>query len=397
MLWRRWLHRTTRSNARYQLVGNELEPFFVDCARGCDCTGISKEDYRRFYGRWRRVAYKDGRHWCPQCIAQAERSISSTVLPLSNASKKRRNRIAELEAILKERGKPRQATLVNRIPFPELFQHIPQQFDMFGVYVLEASYSRNSHKIPYTEPHHYSGNLENWRKYAKGGAVARCAMGDSRFLSSILGQVEAVVSSPPFGDSLESKDRDFQAKARPGRTNQYADYGQSPGQLGSMPAGEFDEVVDLVVSSPPFGDSLAHKSKADDATNLGISADGSRRGGSFVTGDYGNSDSQLANLSDTGYDLAISSPPYADSMDSQKSGIDASKFKDPHGKTTQALRPTRYGEEDGQLGSMKDDGFDMVVSSSPFVNSLGSDDLDKRGGLLASDPKRRNDANLTGT
>jgi len=42
----------------------------------------------------------------------------------------------------------------------------------------------------------------------------------------------AVVGSPPFESSLESKDEKFQAQARPGRTIQNADYGASVGQLG---------------------------------------------------------------------------------------------------------------------------------------------------------------------
>ena len=58
---------------------------------------------------------------------------------------------------------------------------------------------------------------------------------------------EGVVSSPPFESSLESQDRSFQAKARPGRTIQCAEYGDAEGQLGAMRGG-----FEGAVSSPPY-------------------------------------------------------------------------------------------------------------------------------------------------
>lgn len=60
--------------------------------------------------------------------------------------------------------------------------------------------------------------------------------------------VECSVSSAPFGDSLESTDRAFNAQARPGRTVQCAEYGTSPAQLGAMPVGR----LDVALASPPY-------------------------------------------------------------------------------------------------------------------------------------------------
>ena len=50
-----------------QWVGIELEQPFNDIGSGCDCTGISKTDWVRFYGRWQRMRYAEERYWCPQC------------------------------------------------------------------------------------------------------------------------------------------------------------------------------------------------------------------------------------------------------------------------------------------------------------------------------------------
>ena len=48
------------------------------------------------------------------------------------------------------------------------------------------------------------------------------------------GSVDAVVSSPPYEGSLESKDVVFQKAARPGRTNQCSDYGDTEGNIGNQ-------------------------------------------------------------------------------------------------------------------------------------------------------------------
>jgi len=360
-------------------LGNELEPLFADCARGCECTGISKDEYVRFYGRWRRVAYK-GRHFCPQCIMQSERSVKPTELPLSSASKNRRARIAELETSLRDKGTPRRANLISPIPFPEKFNHVAKQADMFGL-ILEASYKRNSYTIPYTTPHHYTGNLENWQKYAKGGAVAVCTMGDSRILSTIIRQ-----HTNTDGKSL--------GEARNAHLVKSGDYGTTTNQLGNLPPGDLDSIV----SSPPYVDSMnSTDTEFIDKHHKDIGRNPQGGGAKSLVGSYGTSDGQLGSLKEGSLDSLLSSPPYANSLDSEKSGIDPSKFKDPYGKTTQALRPTQYGKEDGQLGSLPEGSLDSLISSSPFADSIGSDDPDKRGGLFTKDAKRRNDKNLTGS
>jgi hypothetical protein len=93
-------------------------------------------------------------------------------------------------------------------------------------------------------------NLAKWRKdygaMLKGEAVL--LQGDSRNLAQVVREAGALMSSPPFSDSLESKDEAFQKLARPGRTNQNSDYGSTPGQLGAMRAGDVDSVISKNVS-----------------------------------------------------------------------------------------------------------------------------------------------------
>jgi len=74
------------------------------------------------------------------------------------------------------------------------------------------------------------GNLNDPRDYGHTpGNLANMKEGD----------ISVVISSPPFEGSLESKDLKFQKIARPGRTNQYSDYGNSDGQLGNSSGDTF--------------------------------------------------------------------------------------------------------------------------------------------------------------
>ncbi len=96
------------------------------------------------------------------------------------------------------------------------------------------------------------------------------ASGDSRNLRALLGTVlgEAAVSSPPFTQSLGSQDKKFRSEGLANGAGKYAqnrspesvarltaDYGTTPGQLGSMTPGEAP--ADSCVSSPPYEGSMS--------------------------------------------------------------------------------------------------------------------------------------------
>jgi hypothetical protein len=142
-----------------------------------------------------------------------------------------------------------------------------------------------------------NANIDKWRRdlaMLNGSlGTARLVQGDSRRLAEIVGAAGGVVSSPQFGESLESKDDLFNAVARPGRTIQIADYGSTPGQLGSMRSGDFGAAV----SSPPYA--------ANEKSDYLLSDDGKTRRRDVKRGfkqgygcfrgseTYGNSDGQL--------------------------------------------------------------------------------------------------------
>lgn len=96
-------------------------------------------------------------------------------------------------------------------------------------------------------------------------------------------------------------------------------------------------------------------------------------------------------------DGICTSPPYAD-----QTVKDAQRYMcgktDKHWDDMTADQQAKigYGAQAGQLGHMPPGDADGVITSSPYTNTVGSDDPDKRGGLY-KDPKRREDVNLTAT
>lgn len=206
-----------------------------------------------------------------------------------------------------------------------------------------------------TQPHYFEGNLDLFRRHARHGAWSRLLQGDSRRLVEVVGVALAngVISSPPYSDSNQNYqagwsfiDKDKLSHNRFSK-NRLAAYGDESGQLGQFPKGELDGVI----SSPPYAQTRVAK----------------------------NSD---------GIDLSKLYETYR----SSGGGMSFEAFCEQ-----QRRHSHEYGDSIGQLSNLPQGSLDGIVSSPPFVESIGSDDPQKRGGILASDPKRAGDRNLTGS
>lgn len=302
-------------------VGVELEQKFVDLGAGCDCTGISQADWVRFYGRWDKANHKDGRHWCPQCLAQAKE-----ITPPSNQ--------------------------------PELFDFRP----------LTAAYKQNSGKIPFTRPHRYNGNIWAFERYAKDGARAVLLQGDSRHLLEVLrgARVSGVLSSPPYADIRMDGGGKYAKEGRGGfglYTNEAHDawFTQRDQQnLGNLRPGD----LGTVITSSPYVESLA----SDDPDKRGgLYRDPKRRNDKTLTATYGNTPGQVGAMGEGDLDGVLSSPPYEASLSSKGHGIDFAKAKkDYPGRVIHDDRlklhdkhhlERRYGESQENLGQTSGDTF----------------------------------------
>ena len=318
-------------------IGVELEQRFVDTGAGCDCEGISKGDWIRFYGRWDKVNYKGGRYWCPRCVAEA-------------------GKVAE--------------------PLPQ-----PSLFEMKNE---SASYVRDSGRIPSTRTHRYEGNLDLFARTAKDGARAVLLQGDSRRLADVLGGAfGGIVTSPPWGDIEGAKAARkfadpgmsaelFQKSNRPGTTKEAilrgmakenkTVYGETEDNLGNLTArvGDFKAVI----ASPPFAGTSGGRGEA---SRNGIDAAlFERHQGSMVGGIGDEAGGNMASMQAKEDDLLAVTGMHG-------------------GKGAEELGGKGVG---GQL--------EGVITSPPYASSLASDEAQKRGGLFR-DPKRGKDKTLTAT
>jgi hypothetical protein len=315
-------------------VGVELEARFTDLGQGCDCTGISKADWIRFYGRWEKANYKDGRHFCPDCLAQAKQVDESRQL--------------------------------------SFFEPEPS-----------AAYIRNSGVIPETLPHRYRGNLDLFKRYARPGTFAVLLNGDSRYLRQVINQaqVDGLLSSPPYADqptktSPVKEDSWSDGKARPVGASQRNSngYGCNPDNLGNLPAGN----LDALLTSPPFAGNTGGRGEASrngiDAALFDRHSGGMKRG-------TGESPDNLDHLPMKGLaEALLSSPPYAN-VDPAKSGkgVDLRKNYETYRASgggssfeaycrTQATHSQGYGGSEGQLSGLPSGSFDAALSSPPYAH-----------------------------
>lgn len=147
-------------------------------------------------------------------------------------------------------------------------------------------------------------------------------------------------------------------------------YGKTEGQMSDMPVDE--EGLDMAVGSPPYADipqSGGEKGLKKHGTGL--------TKGERAFDEYGEEEGQMGRMENTkdGYDLSVSSPPYAGSLTaggnllnpSSARPIDGSKYSGRHHSESKGVDEI-YGDSEGQMGVMKDseDGYDASISSPPY-------------------------------
>ncbi len=211
-----------------------------------------------------------------------------------------------------------------------------------------------------------------------GDPLPRIVQGDSRGLSDVLGPIlaEAVVSSPPFmvqqsGGGIAAHNG-TNGNIKTGANCGYQNQGAASGQLAAMPAGD----VDAVLSSPPYaGDSGKSDRTGDERARRRADETGFRQGlGCFKTSEaYGTEPGQLGALPAGTVDGVLSSPPYAETAVTE-----LRNFKGSGGGVqangTDATHVRGYGESNGQLAALPAGTVaDAVVSSPPYEGSFSGE------------------------
>jgi len=216
-------------------------------------------------------------------------------------------------------------------------------------------------------------NIAKWQHDLRGlGSrlgTARLLQGDSRRLVEVVGAgMAGVVSSPPYAETHVA-DREAAQLAAAGNARAIPDgadnggirYGSTPGQLGSMPSGDYAAAV----SSPPFSGDKNLMAVNDQGVRSDMVA---RRG--IVESDTQQSPGNLATLraDDAGFSAAVSSPPHADAVNGSGEGPGA-RYDTVYHNGDNAYKQSSangYGDAPGQLGRMAGEGFEAAVSSPPY-------------------------------
>lgn len=197
-----------------------------------------------------------------------------------------------------------------------------------------------------------NGNITLWReRYAWFPGTATLLNGDSRKLAEVLcGGVDSAITSPPYVNSLEKTNGiDPEKIKKPGGENsqslQDTRYGETYGQLGAMPAGDFSAAI----SSPPFGEAQTG--------GYILMGDDPLRDRAYTPTTQGQTDGQLAAMKMDGFEGAVSSPPFEDSLSTKDE-----KFRENHNDATRnwngATRNIHeYGNSEGQIGNTSGDSF----------------------------------------
>jgi len=206
------------------------------------------------------------------------------------------------------------------------------------------------------------------------------------------GSHDAVVSSPPYaqaridghgdegasglraqdGSYLRGPDGWQQRKAMGGR------YGDSDGNLANLPAGE---LADGVVSSPPYAET-----EITGRRNFASPANPGGQDANINTADrqdgYGSTPGNLGALRAGDWDAAISSPPYAETInqtdganDAQArvqrkaaAGVDVTQPINVGGPNSVLNQPQNYGSTPGNLGALRAGDWDATISSPPYAD-----------------------------
>lgn len=215
----------------------ELEDRFVRFANGYDCPGLSKREWIRWFGRFGR-----NQKICPTCQGGASNwyEKDSGIVPEKSAHRYKGNFELHEEtwALL---GKPR----------PLMLQGDSRK-------LRQVLLGRLAECVVSSPPYADSltgggGQRENYENNWNGGAITPRHYGNSDGQLSQMpeGRIDTVISSPSYNLPMSQDHNGKHGGARgttPSEKGAFVKYGNTEGQLEGMPMGN----VDAVVSSPPY-------------------------------------------------------------------------------------------------------------------------------------------------
>jgi len=216
----------------------------------------------------------------------------------------------------------------------------------------------------------YALHTGKWKRLGAPRPVI--LQGDSRRFDELVGPLAGLCCSPPYAaiaagagglNSKPARQPGQQSGRAADSASQSADqkYGQAAGQISRLADGS----IEAVVSSPPYADSLRAQKDGIDWEKAKQNGELGKNHGKGVSchAEYGQTPGQIGQLKGVSLSALCTSPPYADSVNSQQHGIDWSKVdpkstggrkRGPGSKHAQTLTSQlAYGETPGQIGREK--------------------------------------------
>jgi hypothetical protein len=161
-------------------------------------------------------------------------------------------------------------------------------------------------------------NLDKWRRDLAmlNGTLgtARLLQGDSRRLLEVVGAgMAAAVSSPPFGEAQTYGTAIVYPNGDRIQDRAYSpeNQGQSPGNLAALRAD--DAGFTAAVSSPPYADNAATWVEGPGARHDPIHHNGDNAYKASSDSGYGSTPGNVGNMRDGGFEGVVSSPPFESS------------------------------------------------------------------------------------
>ena len=95
--------------------------------------------------------------------------------------------------------------------------------------------------------------------------------GDSRNFANIVGQCSGIVTSPPYAESLDAGGivGESVKRARKGRKQVDTQYGSAPGQIGKLPPGDLQAIIENTLTSRTPCSIVGQRNEVDDAETTG--------------------------------------------------------------------------------------------------------------------------------
>lgn len=222
-----------------------------------------------------------------------------------------------------------------------------------------------------------------WEDAVLGDACL--VLGDSRQFAKGINYMSALVTSPPYAQSIRGLEHNgidvdkLKANENHSGKNSMAGskeiYGKSPGQIARLREGR----LDAAITSPPYAATLNHKGGPDTKQQLiegGKSLQAIKQG-------YGKAKGQIETLPTGRLDAVITSPPFRDARAETTKSTPTKEGGPCSDRRHTTSSGVGYGKAEGQIDNLKTGSVDAVITSPPYADIAAG-----QGGLNSKPAKK---------